>query len=81
MNLKCDTVDSSNKHYKIVTVVVARLTIAIAIAILAAIPSVWPNVFSSLKPIRIDTDPEIILPVDESGQQAHARFPEWNNGD
>ncbi|MDL1960474.1 MAG: MMPL family transporter [Deltaproteobacteria bacterium] len=55
--------DFSTRHYKIITVVVATLTMAIAI--LAAMPSVWPRVFTSLNPVMIDTDPENMLSADE----------------
>ncbi len=43
------------------TMVVATL----AIALLAALPSVWPESFPKLHGVRVDTDPENMLPADE----------------
>jgi len=69
MNLKHFIPDFSTRHYKLITVVVTTLTIAIAIT--ATLPSVWPEVFTSLKSIRIDTDPENMLPADEPVRVFH----------
>lgn len=37
----------------------------------AALPSIWPNTFSALHPLTIDTDPENMLPEDEAVRVFH----------
>ena len=51
------------------TTVMALSTVALIA--LAALPSIWPQTFSSLSPIAIDTDPENMLAEDEPVRRFH----------
>ncbi len=54
---------------KLVTGMMALLTVALAL--LAALPSFWPETFPMLSPAAIDTDPENMLPEDEPVRVFH----------
>ena len=69
MGFKGRVTDFSIRHYKAVTAVISALTILILF--LAVVPSVWPEKFSSLNPVRIDTDPENMLAPDEPVRVFH----------
>ncbi len=46
------------------------------LALLALLPTVWPEVFPQLHPVTIDADPENMLSSDEPVRQAHNRNKE-----
>ena len=46
----------------------------VIIAALAVLPSIWPNSFPSLHSLKIDTDPENMLPHDEPVRVFHDRM-------
>lgn len=50
-------------HYKATTFVMVAVTAALAL--LAALPSLWPESFPRLNGVKVDTDPENMLPATE----------------
>jgi len=44
------------------------------LALLAALPSVWPGRFAALNGLKVDTDPENMLPADEPVRVFHDRM-------
>ena len=50
-------------HHKTTTLAMAAATAALAL--LAALPSVWPEAFPRLHGVQVDTDPENMLPATE----------------
>jgi hypothetical protein len=74
MNYKQWTTDFSIRHYKAVTLTMVGVTLILLI--LAAVPSIWPEKVAGLKPLRIDTDPENMLPEDEPVRVFHDRMKE-----
>jgi hypothetical protein len=48
--------------------------ITLAIALVAALPSIWPTAFSPLHPLEVDTDPENMLPKDAAVRVFHNRM-------
>ena len=69
MNLKYAITDFSTKRYKAVTAVLILVTVVVGLW--AAVPSIWPRTFSSFNSIKIDTDPENMLPADEPVRVFH----------
>jgi predicted RND superfamily exporter protein len=69
MKLSRRAVEFCADQYKTVTTVIIILTAVIAF--LAAAPSILPKTFSFLHQIRIDTDPENMLPSDEPVRVFH----------
>ncbi|MEA1929031.1 MAG: RND transporter, partial [Candidatus Auribacterota bacterium] len=59
---------------KTVTWVMVFLTLLLAL--LAALPSIWPEAFSFLAPLKVDTDPENMLPEDEAVRIFHSQMKE-----
>jgi predicted RND superfamily exporter protein len=59
----------SASHYK--TVVFVTVAVMLCIALVAALPSVFPGVFSFLSPIQVDTDPENMLSENEHVREFH----------
>jgi len=55
---------------------VIRVTtlLALVLALLAALPSIWPQVFSPLAALEVDTDPENMLSQDEAVRVFHNRM-------
>lgn len=51
------------KHHRMTTGVMVVFTVALAL--LAALPSVWPTTFPKLNGVKIDTDPENMLSAEE----------------
>jgi hypothetical protein len=47
------------------TVTGLMLLTTLLLGALAALPSLWPNVFPMLSPVKVDTDPENMLPAHE----------------
>ncbi len=56
-------------RYKTVTGMVVAATVVLGL--LAALPSVWPDTFSVLHGVQVDTDPENMLPADEPVRVFH----------
>ncbi len=54
---------------KLLTAVMVLLTFSMAL--LAALPSIWPDTFPSLHGVKVDTDPENMLPEDEPVRAFH----------
>ena len=59
----------SVKHPRLVTALMC-LT-ALCLGSVAALPSLWPRTFHMLHPLKVDTDPENMLPEDESVRVFH----------
>ncbi len=55
------------------------VAVAITLATLAILPSVWPNTFSRLHPVEVDTDPENMLSHDEAVRVFHDEMKELLN--
>jgi predicted RND superfamily exporter protein len=48
--------------------------LSLVLALLALLPTLWPATFSALRPLRVDTDPENMLPADEAVRVFHDRM-------
>ncbi|MFP3937335.1 MAG: efflux RND transporter permease subunit [Phycisphaerae bacterium] len=72
MKLGTYMVDKAAGHHRIVLVVV--LAVTVATALLAALPSIAPEKFAALNPLRVDTDPENMLADDEPVRVFHNRM-------
>ena len=59
MSIGSGIVMKSVRHHKAVTLIVVLGTVAIALA--AALPSIWPGTFGFLNAVKVDTDPENML--------------------
>jgi len=64
----------ATRHPVFITVLMAGF--ALFLALLAGLPSVWPDRFEALHALRIDTDPENMLPEDEPVRVFHDRMKE-----
>ncbi len=62
-------VEYSVDHPKVISR--ALLTISLVMITLVALPSLWPQSFSYLNPLQVDTDPENMLPGDEPVRLYH----------
>ncbi len=62
-------VQFSTAHPRIVTLLMAGL--AVLLAGLAALPSLWPDTFRALHGVKVDTDPENMLSEDEAVRVFH----------
>jgi predicted RND superfamily exporter protein len=62
-------IDWCISHHRTTTVAMVALTLALAM--LAALPSLWPASFPSLHGVTVDTDPENMLPADEPVRVFH----------
>jgi hypothetical protein len=56
------------------SVVAVMVGVTLLLGLLAALPSLWPEVFPALQPLRVDTDPENMLPADEPVRVFHNRM-------
>ncbi len=56
-------------HYRSITA--AMVAVTVTIALFAALPSIWPGKFPFLNPLKVDTDPENMLPKDEPVRVFH----------
>ncbi len=52
------------------------VAVAAALALAAALPTIWPDAGGFLPPARVDTDPENMLPEDEPVRVFHDRMKE-----
>jgi len=59
----------SVNHHKVVTA--AMLIVTIALAVITTLPTVWPRTFSALAGVKVDTDPENMLPQNEGVRVFH----------
>jgi uncharacterized protein len=50
------------------------ISTTLILALLAGLPSIWPEAFPFLTPLRVDTDPENMLPADEPVRVFHNRM-------
>ncbi|MCF8038503.1 MAG: MMPL family transporter [Desulfohalobiaceae bacterium] len=66
--------ETSTNRPRIVLGIIA-LT-ALVLALLAALPSIWPGQFSALNPLQVDTDPENMLSPEEPVRIFHNRMKE-----
>jgi len=57
-------------------IAVAMVGITLVLAVLAALPSIWPHRFAPLNSLKIDTDPENMLPTHEPVRVFHDRMKE-----
>ena len=69
MNVASRITDFAVTRYRSITAVMAVFTVGLAL--LAILPSVWPERWRSLNPLQVDTDPENMLPVDEPVRVFH----------
>ncbi len=56
------------------TVTWMMVAVTLILALLALLPTIWPEVFPFLSPLRVDTDPENMLPEDEAVRVFHNRM-------
>ena len=61
-------------HAKWVAGVILCMTLAMGL--LAGLPTLWPHTFAPLNALKIDTDPENMLPADEPVRVFHDRMKE-----
>ncbi len=72
MKFSSSIVKFSVEHPKIV---VTFMTLITAVFVtLAVLPTLWPQTFPSLNPLKVDTDPENMLPKDEAVRVFHNRM-------
>ncbi len=69
LNLGGQMAKYSTQHPRLVTALMTAGTIALLL--LALLPTLWPGVFSSLNPLKVDTDPENMLPKEEPVRLFH----------
>ncbi|RME56687.1 MAG: RND transporter, partial [Deltaproteobacteria bacterium] len=62
-------IDYSSERPRTITGVMVGITLLLAL--LAALPTLWPNRFPFLPAITVDTDPENMLPHDEPVRRFH----------
>jgi predicted RND superfamily exporter protein len=59
-------------HPRFVTGVLTAAVVCLTVV--AALPSVWPETFTALNPLKVDTDPENMLPKDEPVRVFHDKM-------
>ncbi|QDV04915.1 MMPL family protein [Planctomycetes bacterium Poly30] len=69
MKLASWVADVSVRRRKLVVGVTLLLTLAVGL--LAALPSIWPDSFPALHGVKVDTDPENMLSADEPSRVFH----------
>jgi len=69
MSIGASVVRVSIEHPKAIVTVMAAVTVVLALV--AGLPSVWPGTFGMLNPLKVDTDPENMLPADEPVRVFH----------
>jgi hypothetical protein len=63
MNITEKITDFSLMRYRLITILM--VTVTLVIILLSALPSLFPERFPYLNPLRVDTDPQNMLPSDE----------------
>jgi len=56
------------------TITWLMISTTLVLALLAGLPSIWPEAFPFLTPLKVDTDPENMLPADEPVRVFHNRM-------
>lgn len=56
------------------TITWLMISTTLILALLAGLPSIWPEAFPFLTPLKVDTDPENMLPADEPVRVFHNRM-------
>lgn len=74
MNLREKIADFSTSRYKLITSFMVLLSVLIILW--AALPSVYPETFPFFNSLKVDTDPENMLPADEPVRVFHDRMKE-----
>ncbi len=69
MNIREKIADFSTRKYKLITTVM--LLVTVFVILWAALPSVLPESFPFLNSLKVDTDPENMLPADEPVRVFH----------
>ena len=69
MNVGNALVRFSTNHPRVVAG--GMLAVTLILAVLAALPSIWPETFPMLSPVAVDTDPENMLGKDEAARVFH----------
>jgi len=72
MKIGSSIVSFAIKRPKTITWVMVSLTLILAL--MAALPSLWPVAFPFLSPLKVDTDPENMLPAEEAVRIFHGRM-------
>ncbi|MCB0335157.1 MAG: MMPL family transporter, partial [Bdellovibrionales bacterium] len=72
MNYRTFTTEIAIKHPKTVTSIM--IGISFILAIITALPSLWPSAFPSLHGLKVDTDPENMLAHDEPVRAFHDKM-------
>ena len=62
------------EHTRLIATTIVGVTVLLIL--LAAIPSFWPHTFAPLNALKIDTDPENMLPAEEPVRIFHNRMKE-----
>jgi hypothetical protein len=52
------------------------VALTVCFALIAGLPTLWPRTFSALNPLKVDTDPENMLPADEPVRVFHNKMKE-----
>jgi predicted RND superfamily exporter protein len=50
--------------------------VSLCLALVTGLPTIWPKTFSALNPLKVDTDPENMLPADEPVRVFHDEMKE-----
>jgi len=74
MNAGSHIVQFSVGRPKLVALVMAL--VSLCLALVAGLPTIWPSTFSALNPLKVDTDPENMLPADEPVRVFHDEMKE-----
>jgi len=74
LNLGGKITGYATKHPKTVTAIMVQ--VALVLLVIALLPTLWPSTFTSLNPLKIDTDPENMLPDDEPVRVYHDNMKE-----
>ncbi|MBS3734013.1 MAG: MMPL family transporter [Phycisphaerae bacterium] len=74
MSIQRRLTDGTVSHHRVVALVVAAVTVTLAAA--AGLPSLFPQTFGFLPALRVDTDPENMLPADDPVRVRHDRMKE-----
>ena len=72
MKLSSAVTRFSLNHPKVI--IGLMLVVTGCLLLLATLPSIWPDHFTSLNPVRVDTDPENMLSEDEAVRVFHNRL-------
>ena len=74
MNASSRIVQFSVGRPRIIALVMVLITLCFALV--AGLPTIWPATFSGLNPLKVDTDPENMLPENEPVRLFHNEMKE-----